>query len=216
MRILAVADEVVEALYGDALGRLAPELILSCGDLPFEYLENLVTRAGVPLVYVPGNHDPDCTNPRAELGSWPTLANGSHDPLPGPQGGDLADGRVLVAAGLRIAGLGGSVRYKEGPNQYTQGQMRRRALRLEARVRLPRALRGRGVDVLLTHVPPLRLGDGSDPAHVGFAAFHRLIAQVRPRLMVHGHIHPYKGAAPDRIVGQTLIVNAIPYRLLEL
>src|SRR5262249_58105031 len=51
-RLLAVADEVDEALYGDALSRLRPDLIVSAGDLPFDYLENLVTRANVPLVYV--------------------------------------------------------------------------------------------------------------------------------------------------------------------
>src|SRR5215471_15859877 len=70
-RVLAVADEVADALYGDTLDRLKPDLILSCGDLPFEYLENLVTRAGVPLLYVLGNHDPD-PRPRAEPETgWP-------------------------------------------------------------------------------------------------------------------------------------------------
>lgn len=215
MRILAVADEVADALYGEALGRLKPDLILSCGDLPFDYLENLLTRAGVPLVFVPGNHDPDL-KPDEHRGSWLSVARESYGLLPGPQGGDAADGRVLEAAGLWIAGLGGSVRYKDGPNQYTQAQMRRRALRLEARVWVRKVLGGRGVDVVMTHVPPLGVGDGDDPTHRGFVAFHRLVAQVRPRLWVHGHIHPYRGRAPDRHMGETLVVNAIPYRLLEL
>ena len=57
-RILAVADEVDESLYGDKLDKLRPDLMVSCGDLPFDYLEYLVSRANVPLLYVPGNHDP--------------------------------------------------------------------------------------------------------------------------------------------------------------
>lgn len=214
-RILAIADEVAEALYGDALHRLRPDVIVSCGDLPFEYLENLVTRAAVPLVYVPGNHDPDVTRTLVVSGGWPMPATGLTDPLPGPQGCDRADGRLVDTAGLHIAGLGGSIRYKAGPNQYTQGEMRLRALGLEARARLRRSL-GRGVDVILTHAPPLDLGDGDDPAHRGFAAFHRLVGQLRPKLLLHGHVHPVHRRAHDRHLGSTLVVNAIPYRLLEM
>src|SRR5258708_10890199 len=59
MRILAVADEVDEFLYGDKLDTVRPDLIVSCGDLPFDYLEFLVTSLAVPLLYVPGNHDPN-------------------------------------------------------------------------------------------------------------------------------------------------------------
>ena len=213
-RILAIADEVAEVLYGDALQRLQPDVVLSCGDLPFEYLENLVTRAGVPLIYVLGNHDPDLSRNAQPIGAWPGRRYALSDPIPGPQGCDSAEGRVLEAAGLHIAGLGGSLRYKEGPNQYTQGEMRRRALRLEARARLRRGFR-RGVDVIITHAPPLGVGDAGDQAHQGFAAFHRLVGQLRPRVLLHGHVHPVHRRMADRELGATLVVNAIPYRLLE-
>jgi Icc-related predicted phosphoesterase len=209
-RILAIADEVEQALYGEALNRLRPDLIVSAGDLPFDYLENLVTRANVPLVYVPGNHDPDLARIVRSNGTWSV----PEDVLPGPQGCDAADGLLLEASGLRIAGLGGSIRYKEGPNQYTQTQMRWRALRLEARARLRLGLRG-ALDVLVAHAPPLGVGDGEDPAHQGFAALHRLVGQLRPRLLVHGHVHPVHKRALDRTLGATRVVNVIPYKLLE-
>ena len=209
-RILAIADEVEEALYGDKLYRLHPDLIVSCGDLPFDYLENLVSRANVPLVYVPGNHDPDL---RPLIPPAPPLPP---PPLPGPPGCDDADGRIIDAAGLRIAGLGGSHRYKLGPNQYTQREMRFRALGLELRLKLRRALGGRGLDVLITHAPPLACGDLEDPAHVGFAAFHGLLERLKPRLMIHGHVHPFGRSMPDRHAGSTLIVNAVPCRVLEI
>jgi uncharacterized protein len=209
-RILAIADEVEPALYGEKLHRLRPDVIVSAGDLPFDYLENLVTRANVPLVYVPGNHDPDVTRTVRSEGVWSV----PEDVLPGPQGCDSADGLALETAGLRIAGLGGSIRYKEGPNQYTQGQMRWRALRLEARARLWLGFGGT-LDVLVTHAPPRGVGDAGDPAHHGFAALHRLVEQLRPRLLVHGHVHPVHHKAPDRELGATRVVNVIPYRLLE-
>lgn len=209
-RVLAVADEVDRALTGDALRQLRPDLILSAGDLPFDYLETLVTRAGVPLLYVPGNHDPDL-RPDQPITVMPSAA----DPLPGPQGCDSVDGRVAEVASLRVAGLGGSIRYKPGPNQYTQRQMRWRALSLEARVKLrwgPRA----GVDVLLAHAPPRGVGDEEDPAHRGFEALLGLAARLRPALLVHGHVHPVQRQAPERTLGITRVVNAIPSRLLEL
>ena len=206
-RILAIADQVEEGLYGDLLRQLAPDLIVSCGDLPFDYLENLVSLSDKPLVYVPGNHDQDLT-PRPT--NWAPLS--FDDPIPGPQGCENADGRFVEAAGLTLAGLGGSVRYRKGPNQYTQGEMKRRALGLELRARI-RRLR---IDVVLAHSPPLDSGDGEDAPHRGFAAFHRLIAQLRPRLFVHGHMHPYGRKHDDRRLEATLLVNAVPYRLIEL
>src|ERR1700674_660523 len=114
-RILAVADEVDEAVYGDKLDRLRPDLVVSCGDLPFDYLEYIVSRANVPLIYVLGNHDPGLAPADT---TWSAL--GAEPPERGPQGCDSADGRVLDVLGLRIGGLGGSIRYKPGPNQYTQ------------------------------------------------------------------------------------------------
>ncbi|HEV8621422.1 MAG TPA: metallophosphoesterase, partial [Actinomycetota bacterium] len=146
-RILAVADEVEESLGREALAQLRPDLVLSAGDLPFDYLEYLVTALNVPLLYVPGNHDPSLRERRDEL-AWPPSISlrDARDPV-GPLGCTNVDGRIEDVGGIRVAGLGGSIRYREGPNQYTQKEMRRRARRLRRRVAV-RGLRGRrGVDV---------------------------------------------------------------------
>jgi Icc-related predicted phosphoesterase len=126
------------------------------------------------------------------------------------------DGRIVEERGVRIAGLGGSLRYKDGPNQYTQAQMRWRALSLELRIRLKRARANRKVDIFITHAPPFGVSEAVDAAHVGFAAFNRIIRDLHPMLLVHGHVHPYGRARPDRIVGGTRIVNAVPSRLIEI
>ena len=205
MRLLAIADEVSEALWGQALKDLHPDLIVSCGDLPFEYLENLVSRTDVPLLYVPGNHDPDL-----RAGGWRMTS-----PVPmalGPAGCISVDGRVEEAAGKRIAGLGGSIRYRPGPNQYTQRQMSLRALRLEIVVRLS----GRPLDILVTHSPPLGHGDSDDAPHRGFAALERLVRRLSPRFLIHGHVNLYGPRRPPPQIGRTTVVNAIPSRLLEI
>jgi 3',5'-cyclic AMP phosphodiesterase CpdA len=210
-RILAIADEVDEALYTGKLGRLHPDVVVSCGDLPFDYLEYVVSRVDVPLVYVPGNHDPRLRSPDP---TWVPLQ--TEAPKPGPQGCENADGRVVTAAGLRIAGLGGSMRYRSGPNQYTDGEMRWRALSLEVRIKLNPARRRRKLDVLLTHAPPLGWGAPDDLAHRGFAAFLRLVKELAPKLLIHGHVHPYGRSQPERQLGGTKIINAVPARLVEL
>jgi hypothetical protein len=211
-RILAVADEVDEAFYGDRLTRIRPDVVIGCGDLPFDYLEYLVSRLDVPLLYVPGNHDPSLKPPDT---TWtPLRFTGA--PAPGPLGCIDIDGRVSEVHGFRIAGLGGSLRYREGPNQYTQGQMSRRALRLEVALRLKLARRGRKLDVLVTHAPPFGAAEAQDAAHVGFVAFHRLIRTFRPALALHGHVHPYGHAVTERQIGPTRVVNVIASRLVEI
>jgi Icc-related predicted phosphoesterase len=211
-RILAVADEVDESLYSDKLIQLRPEIVIGCGDLPFEYLEYIVSRLNVPLLYVPGNHDPDL---KPSDGTWSPL--GAEPEAKGPEGCINVDGRVEEAGGLRVAGLGGSMRYRPGPNQYTPAQMRWRAARIEVRARLRRSRGGRRLDVLVTHAPPEGLaGHEDDVAHRGFAAFNRLIKNLSPRLLVHGHVHPYGVRRPAQRLGGTLIINAVPHRVIEI
>ncbi len=207
VRVLAIADEVAESLWGEALERLTPDIIVSAGDLPFEYLENLVSRTDRPLIYVPGNHDPDLKGRDPVWSGLSTEFDGA-----GPQGCINADGRLIDAAGLRIAGLGGSIRYRAGPNQYTQREMGRRALALELKARLSR----RKVDILLTHSAAAGYGDSADPPHHGLEALTRLATRLQPRVLVHGHVNHYGPKEPDLRIGDTLVVNAIPYRLIEI
>ncbi len=206
VRVLAIADEVAEALWGPALEDLRPDVIVSCGDLPFEYLENIADRTEAPVLYVPGNHDPDV---RSSDG-WTVLSPMSVPP--GPAGCINIDGGVHEAAGLRFAGLGGSVRYRSGPNQYSQGQMARRALRLELKVRFS----GKPIDVLVTHSPPAGHGDSTDPPHRGFTALERLVKRLSPRYLIHGHVNLYGPRRRVPQIGRTVIINAIPTRLVEI
>lgn len=215
VRILAVADEVVESLWQPTVRRLRPDLIAACGDLPLDYLDYLVSMVDRPLVFVPGNHDADLSGVRYGRSGLPLAAGHPAADL-GPPGGINVDGRVVDVAGLRVAGLGGCVRYRPGPNQYSQRQYARRGGQLACRIRRAMRRDGRPLDLLLTHAPPLRCGDGADGPHVGIAALHPLVEAVTPNLLLHGHIHPYGAPAPDRQLGQTRICNVVGRRVLEL
>jgi hypothetical protein len=209
-RILAIADEVVDSLGPETLGTIQPDLVISCGDLPFDYLEYLVTLARVPLVFVRGNHDPGRTA-RQSTSAFPGAREDG--PAAAPGGCIDVDGTVVREADLVIGGLGGSIPYANGPNRYTEAQMRRRAALLTARA----YLRGRRtLDILVTHAPPRGVGDADDPAHVGFAAFHGVVRRLSPALLVHGHVHPYGPSPPERRIGSTRVVNAVGSRVIDL
>ena len=215
VRVLAVADEVSDVLWGPRAAALAPDLVLAAGDLPWDYLEFLASTTNAPVLFVPGNHDPAVPRLRVHR-SGQFLRAGMPCEPPRPVGCHAVDGTVLDAAGLRVAGLGGCVRYRPGPNQYSQREYRGRATRLLRRVaRLARRTPG-AVDVLLTHAPPRGLGDEDDRPHVGIEALHPLLERLTPRWHLHGHIHPYGLPRPDRVRGATTIRNVIPYRLIEI
>jgi hypothetical protein len=215
VRILAVSDEVDPRLETPLAARLRPDVLLAAGDLETGYLDYLSNLFEVPLAFVPGNHDPDLSGLRRSR-SGLLLRAGMPSAELGPAGGLDADGVVVDAAGLRVAGLGGSIRYRPGPNQYSQREQARRGRRLVRRAAKARRRDGRGVDVLLTHSPPSGCGDADDPPHRGFEALHAVVAALRPRLLLHGHIHPYGQPVPDRFLGRTRVVNVVGHKLLDL
>ena len=213
--VLAVADEVDDALLADLHAVRQAQLIVACGDLPFEYLAQLMNALNVPLVFVPGNHDPDISGYRTSRAGLPLRA-GLPARLPWPDGAISAEQQVVDAAGLRLAGLGGCRRYSAGPNQYTEWQQARRAHALAGRAWWRRARDGRGVDVLLTHAPPEGVGDGADPPHRGFRALHRLTHRLQPAVLLHGHVHPHGAAAGEHRLGRTVVHNVVGRHLIDI
>ena len=189
MRILTVSDEECPALYDHYRpGRLdGYDLILSAGDLKADYLSFLVTMARAPLLYVRGNHDEGYLRRP-------------------PEGCDCIDDQLVVYRGLRILGLGGCRQYRpDAPLQFTERQMARRIVKLRLAL-----FRAGGVDVVVTHAPPLGLGDGDDLAHRGFACFRKLLDRYHPQCLVHGHVHMRGWPLPERelMYGSTRVINA--------
>jgi Icc-related predicted phosphoesterase len=210
VKILALSDQVVEQIYSprvkDRFGDV--KLVLGCGDLPDYYLEYVVSTLNVPFFHVPGNHDLPTSVPGWDRRTQADL----------PLDCGSLDGRMVEEQGLLLAGLGGSVRYRpDGDHQYTQAEMRRRTLALVPRLWINRLRYGRALDLFITHSPPKGIHDGTDPAHVGFAAFNRFIARFRPRYLLHGHSHVWRrDTIVTTQVGATTVVNVCPYRVIEI
>ncbi len=188
MRILAIADEESKALwdYFDKRKIEGVDLIISCGDLDPRYLSFLATLAAVPVLYVHGNHDD------------------KYEKNP-PEGCICIEDRIYVHEGVRILGFGGSMRYKEGPHQYTERQMKMRIKRLWLRL-----FQKRGFDILVTHAPAYQLNDGRDLPHQGFRVFKTLIEKYHPRFFLHGHVHMSYGREHKRYdkYMDTHVINA--------
>jgi len=211
VRVLALSDEVDVALAADPSLAGAVDLVVSCGDLPFEYLASVMEAVDAPLVFVPGNHDPDVGGYH-QARSGLILRAGLPAEPPWPAGAVNADRRVVDVGGLRVVGLGGSPRYSDGPNQYTDRQQAARARRLVAAARWRHWRDGRPVDVVLSHSAPRGLGDEDDVAHRGFIALVDVVAALRPQYLLHGHV----ASQPDRQIGQTLVRNVIGRHVFEI
>ena len=204
MKILAVSDHVVDAVYsGCTNGRFDDvDLAISCGDLSYSYLEYIATMLKAPCFYVHGNHD----HPEYK-------ANGLV--LSEPGGWIDLDGEVVESKGLLLAGLEGSIRYKPGaPYQYTERQMGWKAWCITPRLLLNRLYHGRYVDILVAHSPPQGIHDGPDRAHQGFKTFLGFMDAFKPRYLLHGHKHVYGPEPTHTRYAETEVINVYPYRVI--
>jgi uncharacterized protein len=196
IRLLAASDQVERGLdFARNRAELEPiDAVLGCGDLEPDYLAFLADAFGVPLVYVRGNHD--------RGGAWRAGSEKLPDPL---------DDGLAEAAGIGIAGLswphevqGRAVR--EGASAWRQAV----TLRL-------RAWPARAPRIVISHVPPLGLGDTpEDLYHRGFAAYHWLCARFKPILWLHGHTSLAATDCWHVRWGGTTLVNVTGAVMLEL
>lgn len=196
LKIMILADHKSKLLYDyyDPERIKDIDLIISCGDLPQEYLSFFVTLCNVPLLYVMGNHDKNFD-------------------LKPPEGCTCIEDTIYVHQGIRILGLGGSMQYIPGaPNQYTEWQMRRRIQKLAFKL-----WRHKGFDILVTHSPAYQVNDLPDLPHKGFAAFLPLLDKYKPKFFIHGHVHANyaRGFKRTDTYGDTMVVNGYEFYVVE-
>lgn len=206
MKILALSDQVIDRMYTLVPGGHFHDvgLILGCGDLPYTYLEYIVTMLNVPMYYVPGNHDPE---------------HNQADKLSKAEGGSNLDLKTARHKNILVGGFGGCIRYRpDGINQYTQADAYLRAYKMLPQLLMNRIKYGRAMDVLISHSPPYGIHDDIlDPAHHGLKALNWLVRIARPRYHLHGHTHFYRNnlETQETSIGATKVINVYPYKILE-
>ncbi|MDR0602560.1 MAG: metallophosphoesterase [Treponema sp.] len=214
MKILCISDQIDPLVYSDAIRQRFGDvdLVLSAGDLPMDYLEFVVTSLNKPLFFVFGNHN------LKELNYYTgkEIRSGWEDVSEHSSGAVHIGSKIRMENGLIVAGLGGSMEYNHGENQYTEFRMKMEMLKLLPGLIFNRIFRGRYLDILLTHASPRGIHDREDKCHWGFKCFLAFMRFFRPKYLVHGHIHLYS-LSDLRISSycDTQVINAYSHHVID-
>ena len=207
-KLLCLSDVEVPSVYSYRIRERFPGLdaVISCGDLPWYYLEYVLSTLNVPLYYVQGNHVFDIEDPEGEVRHQPQGAVNLHRNV-------IYNDRL----NLILAGIEGSLQYNRGAYQYTQTQMWQMVLGLVPQLMLNKMRYGRYLDIFVSHAAPAGIHDEDDPAHRGVDAFLWLIETFSPKLHLHGHIHLYNQLRPrETLHGNTRVINCYGHREITL
>ena len=184
------------------------DVAISCGDLPFPYLEYVISMLDIPLYYVHGNHLTIIETPQDELRLHP-WGGAKHAPQ---------ESFMTRLTTCLIGGIEGSLQIQQrsqsiftipnvvdGSGNGAQDAAEQVALRSLS-----------GLLSLVT-VPQRAFMLKSDYAHRGVHAFRWLLRWFSPKLHLHGHVHLYMPNQPrETIFHQTRVVNAYKFIELEL
>lgn len=217
-KILCIADHVDPLVYSvNARERFRDvDLVLSAGDLNMSYLGFVASTLNRPVLFVFGNHN--LKHLELFRRNRTFLRDGMLEDYHTANffGSTYVSDRIMSSKGLLIAGLGGSIRYNDGRNQFTDLQMYLRILRLIPRLIFNRIFHGRYLDILLTHSPPQGLGDRDDACHRGFNSFKWFMRHFKPRFLLHGHVHLYdQNAVREYRFESTRIINVYDHFVLD-
>jgi len=217
MKILCIADHIDPLVYSDSIkGRFKDiDLVLSCGDLPLNYYDYIVSMLNKPFLFVFGNHN--LKQLKFYQGKGEISGFSAGRPAFKSVGATYVNGKVLRRAGLIIAGLGGSMWYNGGPNQYSDTGMFFKILQIIPVLLINRLFFGRFIDILITHAPPYGIHDKPDRAHTGFKALRWFMQIFKPRYLIHGHVHLWDRAGERQSrYYDTEVVNAYDHCIIEM
>jgi Icc-related predicted phosphoesterase len=216
MKILCISDQIDPLVYTNTIKERFGDvdLILCAGDLPMDYLDFIISSLNKPLLFVFGNHNLE--DMRYFTGDQIVIAEYNDAGSYHGSGAVHVGSRVIYQDGMIIAGLGGSMRYNQGKNQFTEAQMRWEIFKLIPMLLYNRIRRGRYVDILLTHASPKGIHDKEDRCHWGFKIFLWFMHTFKPRYLIHGHIHLYS-LSDVRVsnYGKTTVINAYSHYVLD-
>ncbi|HEX7590926.1 MAG TPA: metallophosphoesterase [Candidatus Limnocylindrales bacterium] len=197
IRLLAVSD-ILEPTLADRRNRAAispVDLIVGCGDLDPDDLAFVTDAFNAPVLYVHGNHDTDAR--------WKQCAAFCPEAIHSTA--------ILHRSGLSVAGL-------TWPGQRGKGGNRSERMAWSQAMRLAtRRLGHLDPLIVLSHVPPLGLGDVStDAYHRGFKGYRWLLERLEPTLWLHGHTPLAATSEWMLTIGGTTVMNVTGAVVIDL
>ena len=215
MKILCVADHVDPLVYSNSIRQRFSDIdvILGAGDLDLEYYGFIVSSLNKPLGFVFGNHNLKYI-PRYRR-EYKTHFD-RHDVEQQSFGSEYIGGKNWRVKGLLVAGLGGTLKYNKGMNQFSEFRMLRWILKLLPGLIWNKIKYKRYIDILLTHTPPRGIQDRDDICHRGFKIFITFMDIFKPKYVIHGHIHLYDlNANRQTRYKDTIVINAYDHIVLD-
>ena len=216
MKILCISDQIDPQVYSPRIKERFSDvdIILSAGDLPLDYLDYIISSLNKPLFFVFGNHHTEDLKHYRKLSDH-CAVNFDRDYM--GCGAIHLGSKVKTENNLILAGLGGSMRYNNGLNQFTDFEMFFEIMKLLPVLLWNRLRHGKYLDILLTHAPPRGIHDKNDKCHLGFKTFRWFMKTFKPKYLVHGHIHLYD-LADERSTKweNTIVCNAYSHYVINL
>jgi len=215
LKILCISDKIDPQIYSPLIKERFSDvdIILSAGDLPLNYLDYIISCLNKPLFFVFGNHHTDELKHYRKHLDFPFFP-GNFDYM--GCGAVHLGTKVKNENNFIVAGLGGSMRYNNGINQFTDFQMFLEISKIIPQLLWNRIFHGRYVDALLTHAPPRGIHDKEDRCHLGFKIFLWFMKVFKPKFLVHGHIHLYDMCEQRCTKWEnTLVINAYSHFILN-
>ncbi|PEN14331.1 serine/threonine protein phosphatase [Longibacter salinarum] len=175
------------------------DLVIGAGDFcnmrrGLEAVIDTLSAIDTPTVLVPGNAESEEELRRA-CSDWPAAM--------------VLHGDKATIAGIEVVGIGGGIPvtpFGDWSYDLTEDEARERLRDVTAN--------GTTVDVLVSHSPPKGLVDrDSSGTSLGSMAIREAIDQLRPELVVCGHIHG--SWEQEERVGDTTVINAGPVGLIR-
>jgi len=219
LKILCVSDQIDPIVYTPSIKERFGDvdLILSAGDLPLDYLDFIISNLNKPSFFVFGNHHTEDLKYYKRFWNTPFSINyGNYGEYHGCGAVHLGS-NVINAGKFILAGLGGSMKYNNGVNQFTDFEMYIEIIKLFPKLFWNRIFHGRYLDILITHAPPKGIHDKSDKCHVGFKSYLWFMKVFKPKYLIHGHIHLYD-LSDVRLTKweNTTIINAYGHYVINL
>ena len=220
LKILCISDKIDPLIYSSNIKKRFSDidLVLSAGDLDLKYYGFIVSSLNKPLLFVFGNHNLKFLHRYRSVNNQFSIETPDTIGKLSPSYGSIYLGdKVKSIKSLLIAGLGGSMKYNNGSNQFSEFQMLLKILKILPKLIFNRIFHGRWRDIVLTHAPPRGLGDKKDRCHLGFKIFRTFLKLFKPQYLLHGHIHLYDINEPREIrFMKTKIVNIYEHHIINI
>lgn len=205
MKILFITDDISPIVYStDIKERFGEcELIISCGDLPFNYYDFIVSTLNKPFYYIRGNHF--------------TYDDENQQKIFDSEGEKNIHKKIVRFNNISFCGFEGCLKYNNSARvQYSESEMNHIIQMMKPRFWWNRIKYGTFIDLIISHAPPMGFGKPHELCHTGFSCLRRLAEKYQPRYLVHGHIHLYDKNEPRvSMLGKTKIINAYNYYVLD-